>query len=260
MSTIHAAAHVNPDASLGEDVCVGPGAVIGPSVRLGDGCEVGAHVVIEGLVEVGPGCRIFPSAVIGTEGQYTNLDGPGGSVVIGARTVVREMATIHRSIKEGGVTKVGEECYLMALSHVAHDCILSDRVILTNSVSLSGHVEVGWGAFITGLVGIHQYARVGEGVLLTGPAAVRKDVPPFTNADGNPPVVRGLNAIGLRRNGVSAEIRGHLKQAYRILFEDSKTVEVALCRIEAALPLGREIQSVIDFTRSSERGIYRGGV
>lgn len=260
MNTIHPAAHVNPEASLGEDVRIGPGAVIGPAVRLGDGCEIGAHAVIEGLVEVGPGCRIFPSAVIGTEGQYTNLDGPGGSVVIGARTVVREMASIHRSIKEDGVTQIGQECYLMALSHVAHDCILGDRVILTNSVSLSGHVEVGDGAFITGLVGIHQFTQVGEGVLLTGPCAVRKDVPPFTNTDGNPPLVRGLNTVGLRRSGVSAAVRGHLKQAYRILFGEAKTVEDALSRIEAELPLGREIQSVIDFIRSSERGIYRGGV
>jgi UDP-N-acetylglucosamine acyltransferase len=260
VSTIHPAAHVDPKASIGDDVCVGPGAVIGPDVQLGDGCEIGAHVVIEGQAELGPGCRIFPSAVIGTEGQYTNLDGPGGRVVIGARTVVREMATVHRSIKEDGLTQVGESCYLMVLSHVAHDCILSDRVILTNSTSLSGHVEVGNDVFITGLVGIHQFVRIGEGVILTGPSAVRKDIPPFTNADGNPPVIRGLNTIGLRRTGVSAEVRGHLKQAYRILFDEAKIVEDALGRIEEELPLGREIQSVLDFMRSSERGIYRGGV
>ncbi|MDP7663353.1 MAG: acyl-ACP--UDP-N-acetylglucosamine O-acyltransferase [Nitrospinota bacterium] len=260
MSEIHPSTSIDSGAYVGEGVSVGPGAVIGADVRMGDGCQVGANAVIEGPAEIGPGCRIFPGAIIGTEAQYTALEGEGGRVEVGANTVVREGATINRSFKEGGVTRVGEECYLMMQAHVAHDCLLGDRVILTNSTALSGHIEIGSDAFITGFTAIHQFVRIGDGVILSGPTAVRKDVLPYTKTDGNPPEVRGLNTIGLRRMGVTAEIRCHLKRAYRILFQESKTVEEAIGKIEAELPVGREIKTVVDFLRVSERGVYRGGV
>jgi UDP-N-acetylglucosamine acyltransferase len=189
-----------------------------------------------------------------------NSEGKGGGVEIGPRTVVREMVTVHRSIHEGEMTRVGEECYLMTQSHVAHDCELGDRVILVNWVGLSGHVEVANDCFITGYVGIHQFVRIGEGVILTGPNAVRKDVPPFTLVDGNPPRVRGLNAVGLRRRGVSAEVRALLKKAYQILFQEAKTIAEGADRIEAELMLGSEIKSVVGFVRGSKRGIYQGRV
>ncbi len=260
MSEIHPSASIDSGATVGEGVCIGPGAVVGAGVLLGDGCEVGAHVVIEGPTEIGPGCRIFHGAIIGTEGQYVTLEGEGGRVEVGAKTVIREGATINRSILEGGLTRVGEGCYLMVQSHVAHDCLLGDRVILTNATALSGHIEIGNDVFITGFTAIHQFVRIGDGVILTGPTAVRKDVLPYTKTDGNPPEVRGLNSIGLRRMGVSAEVRGHLKRAYRILFQESKTVEEAIGQIESELPVGREIKTVVDFLRNSERGVCRGRV
>ncbi len=262
MSEIHPAAFVDPGAEVSEGTRIGPGAVVGPGVKLGEGCEVGAHAVLEGRIDIGSGCRIFPGAVIGTEAQFAGGGGGGGGggVEIGANTVVREMVTIHRSLEEGSATRIGENCYLMIQAHVAHDCLLGDRVILTNSTALSGHVEVGDGAFISGFVGIHQFVRIGEGAILTGPSAVRQDVLPFTNTDGNPPAVRGLNTIGLRRSGVSAEVRSHLKKAYHILFEEPKTSAEAAGRIEAEVPLGREIDSVVEFIRAAKRGFYRGGV
>ncbi|MDP6367302.1 MAG: acyl-[acyl-carrier-protein]--UDP-N-acetylglucosamine O-acyltransferase, partial [Nitrospinota bacterium] len=166
MSEIHPSTSIDSGAYVGEGVSVGPGAVIGADVRMGDGCQVGANAVIEGPAEIGPGCRIFPGAIIGTEAQYTALEGEGGRVEVGANTVVREGATINRSFKEGGVTRVGEECYLMMQAHVAHDCLLGDRVILTNSTALSGHIEIGSDAFITGFTAIHQFVRIGDGVIL----------------------------------------------------------------------------------------------
>lgn len=260
MTKTHPAAHVDSQAKIGLNVTIGPGAFVGADVELGDRCEIGANVVISGPTSIGPGCRIFPGAVIGLEGQVVNLEGDGGGIEVGPGTVVREMATVHRSIYKEQVTRVGSECYLMVQSHVAHDCQLGDRVILTNATTLGGHVEVGNDSFITGFVAIHQFVCIGEGVMLTGPSPVRKDVPPFSLVADNPPRVRGLNMVGLRRRGVSSEIRGHLKRAYRILYEEAKTAAEAADQIESELPLGREIQSVIEFIRSSKRGVYEGRV
>jgi len=257
VSDFHSSAIVDPAALIGKSVRIGPGTVVGDAVSLGDGCEIGAHVVIEGPSKIGPGCRIFHKAVIGAEGQHTGIEGVGGGIEIGAGTVIREMATVHRSIEEGGLTRIGEECYLMVQAHVAHDCILGDQVILTNATSLGGHVEIGDCTFISGFVGIHQFVRIGEGAILTGPCAVRKDVLPFTMTDGNPPRVRGLNAVGMRRIGISSKVRDNLKEIYRIIFEESKSVEEALARIKFKTLVGREVASVVEFVGSSKRGFYR---
>jgi len=260
VSEIHPAAHIDPAAVLGQGLRVGPGAVIGAEVCLADGCEVGACAVLEGPASIGAGCRIFPGAVIGAEAQIVDFAGKGGGIVIGPGTVIREMATVHRSKYEEKVTRVGERCYIMVCAHVAHDCQLGDRVILTNGIGLGGHVEMGDDCFISNFVGVHQFVRLGEGAFITGPSGVRKDVPPFTTVEGHPPRVRGLNVVGLRRRGVQPEVRGHLKRAYRILFQEAKTVAEGIERIEAELPLGREVRSVIEFLRNSERGVCQGEV
>lgn len=260
MSQIHPSAHVDPGATLAPGVRVGPGAVVGAGVKLGEECEVGPYAVLQGPVVLGPGCRVFSGAVVGTEAQVVKPQGPGGGIEIGAGTVLREMVTVHRSMYEGKKTRVGADCYIMVGAHVAHDCLLGDRVLLSNGVTLGGHVKVGDDCFVTNFIGVHQFVHIGSGVLLAGPSGVRKDVPPYTTVEGDPPRVRGLNVVGLRRRGVSAEVRGHLKRAYRILFQEAKTAEEAAARIEAELPPGREIQTVIQFIRSSERGLYHGAV
>jgi len=260
VSLIHPSAHVDPAAILAPGVRVGPGAVVGAGIQLGEDCEVSPHAVLEGPAVIGPGCRFFPGAVVGAEGQVVSLKGKGGSVEIGAGTVLREAATVHRSMTEGKVTRVGAGCYLMVGAHVAHDCQVGDRVILSNGIALGGHVEVGDDCFVTNFIGVHQFVRIGTGVIIAGPSGVRKDVPPYTTVEGQPPRVRGLNVVGLRRRGVSAEVRGHLKRAYKILFQEAATAAEAAARIEAELPGGREIQTVIQFIRSSERGLYHGAV
>ena len=260
MIEIHPTAHLDPEASVGTNVRIGPGAIIGPGVQLGDECEVGSHAILEGITIIGSGCRIFPRAIIGVEPQVVGLKERGGKVEIGPNTVIREMATIHRSMYEDGVTRVGSQCYLMAYSHVAHDCQLGDHVIFTNFINLGGHVEVGSHCFVSNFVGVHQFVRFGEGAIIAGPTAVRMDVPPFTTVEGFPPRVRGLNVVGLRRMDISPEIRADLKRAYRILFQDAKTVAEGIGRIESELTMGREIQSVIEFVQCSKRGFYRGQV
>jgi len=260
VSLIHPSAHVDPGADLAPGVRIGPGAVVGAGVRLGEECEVGAHAVLEGPAVLGPGCRLFPGVVIGTEGQVTPLTGPGGATEVGAGTVLREAVTVHRSMYAGKTTRVGAGCYLMVGSHVAHDCQLGDRVIFANGVAIGGHVKVGDDGVFSGLVAVHQFVQIGPGVMIGGPCGVRKDVPPYTTVEGDPPRVRGLNVVGLRRRRVSAEVRAHLKRAYRILFQEAKTAAEAAARIEAELPAGREIQTVVEFIRSSERGLYHGAV
>jgi len=260
VSDIHSAAIIDPEAELGRGVKVGPGALIGAGVRIGDGCEVGAYAILEGPAAIGENCRIFPRAHIGFEPQFIGLEGKGGGVEIGPRTVIREMAMIHRSIHEGEATRLGEECYIMGVAHVAHDCRLGNRVVLANYVALAGHVEIGDDSFISVYVGVHQFQRIGEGSFISAFCPIRKDVPPFTMVEGHSPSVRGLNTVGLRRRGTSGEARRDLKRAYRILFQEAKTMAEGCAQIESELSLGREIRSVLEFVRTSKRGILVGQV
>jgi UDP-N-acetylglucosamine acyltransferase len=260
VSLIHPSAHIDPGATLLPGVRVGPGAVVGAGVQLGEGCEVGPNVVLEGPAVIGTGCRFFAGSAVGAEGQVVHLEGKGGGVEIGSGTVLRETVTVHRSMHEGKTTRVGAGCYFMVGAHVAHDCQVGDRVVITNGNALGGHVVVGDDCFLSNFLGIHQFVRIGAGAIVVGPSGIRKDVPPYTMVEGDPARVRGLNLVGLRRRGVSAEVRGHLKRAYRILLQEAKTAAEAAARIEAEVPAGREIQTVIQFIRSSERGIYPGAV
>ena len=233
---------------------------MGANVILRDGCEIGPNAVIQGPAFIGEGCRIFPNAVIGLEAQVVDLPSDSGGVEIGAGTVVRETATIHRSMRLGQNTVVGGKCYIMVGAHVGHDCRVGDETILVNHCSLGGHVEIGEKCFISNFIGVHQRMRIGQGSILVGPIAVRKDVPPFVKMAGAPFRVVGLNVVGLRRRGVSAEVRADIKRTYGILFNESGTMAQKIERIEAQAPLGEEIRSVVEFVRSSENGIYQGRV
>lgn len=233
---------------------------MGPDVVLRDGCEIGANAVIQGPAVIGDGCRIFPNAVIGLEAQVVDLPLDSGGVKIGAGTVIRETATIHRSMYQGQNTIIGRKCYFMVGAHVGHDCLVGDEVIMVNHCSLGGHVEVGDRCFISNFIGAHQRMRIGEGAILVGPTAVRKDVPPFVKMAGAPFRVVGLNVVGLRRSGVSAEVRANIKRAYGILYNEPGTMAQKIERIEAQAPLGAEIRSVVEFVRNSKNGIYQGRV
>lgn len=260
MSDIAPTASIDPKAELGERLKIGPGAFVGANVTLGDGCEIGPNAVVHGPAALGEGCRIFPGAAVGLEAQVVGLGPESGGVEIGARSVIREMATVHRSMRPGRSTTMGEKCYIMVGAHVAHDCRVGDEVILTNHCSLAGHVEVGSRCFISHFVGAHQYVRIGEGSIVVGPSAVRKDAPPFVKVLGEPPRVAGLNVVGLRRSGVSAEARDGIKSAYKALFGASGEMARKIEQIEAQAPLGAEVRAVLEFVRNSERGIYQGRV
>jgi UDP-N-acetylglucosamine acyltransferase len=254
-AVVHPAAFVDPQATLGAGVSIGPNTVIGPNVVIGDGTEVGANCLIEGWTEVGCGNRIFHCAVIGSEPQDLKYGGEKAFVRIGDRNTIREFATIHRATGEGNRTAVGDDNYIMAYAHIAHDCTIGNHIVLSNGVNMAGHVTIGDHAAVSGLSVIHQFVRIGAYSYTGGGSRVAMDIVPYIKVAGNPPVVNGLNTVGLQRNGFSPESIGVLKQAYRLLFRSELNVAQAVERIRQEVPATDEIKHLLDFIESSERGI-----
>jgi UDP-N-acetylglucosamine acyltransferase len=253
---IHPTAVVHPDAELGAGVRIGPFAVLGAGVRLGDDTTVGPHAVLEGPLEVGARCQIFAGAAIGLPPQDLRwVPSTPSGVRIGEETAVREYATIHRATTPGGWTVIGRGCYLMAQSHVAHDCQVGDGVILTGFSGLTGFVQVGDRAVISGLTGIHQHVRIGTLAFLAGCSRIAQDVPPYLLVEGNPAEVRGVNIVGLRRAGVPPEVRLNLQRAYKILYRSGHGPGKALERIRAEIEPSVEVERLCEFIASSKRGI-----
>jgi UDP-N-acetylglucosamine acyltransferase len=253
---IHPTAVVDPRAELAPGVRIGPYAVVGGEARLHEGVEVGPHAVLDGRVEVGPGCRLFPGAVVGTPPQDLKFrPGTPSGVRIGAGTVVREYATIHRASVEGGWTTVGRDCYLMSSCHVAHDVRMGDGVILTGFSGLTGFVEVEDRAIISGLVGVHQFVRIGRLAYVGGCSRLSQDVPPFVLVEGNPAEARGINIVGLRRAGVPAAVRLQLQRAFKILYRSGHGPGRAVELMRQELEPSGEVNHLIEFVASSKRGI-----
>ncbi len=260
---IHPTAIVDPSAVLGENVEVGPFAVIGPRVTVGDGSRIGAHAVLESYARIGRNVRIAPLASVGAPPQDLKYRGEETWVEIGDNTIIREYVTVNRgTVQGGGVTRVGSGVLLMAYCHVAHDCRVGDRVIMANAVTLAGHVEVGTAAVIGGLTGIHQFVRIGAFSILGALSGVGLDIPPYVTAvvarirkGGS--ALFGLNHIGLKRNGFPPETIAELKKAYRILFRGAGGLREAAARVEAEVAPIPEVAHLLDFVRSSKRGVQR---
>jgi UDP-N-acetylglucosamine acyltransferase len=252
---IHPAALVDHRAQLGNGVSVGPNTLVGPDVVIGDGTTVGANCLIEGWTEIGRENRIFHCVVIGTEPQDFKYRGEKAFVRIGDRNTIREFATVHRATGEDNRTVVGDDNYIMAYAHIAHNCTIENHTVLSNGVNMAGHVTIQDHAAISGLSVIHQFVRIGAYSYTGGGSRVAMDVVPYIKLAGNPPVVNGLNTVGLERNGFSPESIAVLKQAYRLLFRSELNVAQAVERIRKDLPQTDEIRNLISFIESSERGI-----
>ena len=257
MSTIHPTAIVESGAELDAGVTVGPYALVGAQVRVGAETQIGAHVILEGRTEIGPRCQIGPQAIIGSAPQDLKYHDEPTRVVIGAECRIREFATVHRASTGGhGVTTVGPGCFLMAYTHVAHDCELGEQVIMANQASLAGHVSVGPHVIIGGMTGIHQFVRIGEYAFVGACSAVLQDIPPYVKAQGNRAKPFGLNLVGLRRHGFSSEAVHALKEAYALVFASEQNTSQALAELEAeALP--PEVRRFVDFIKRSQRGISK---
>jgi len=255
MAMIHPTAIVDPTAQLGEGVVIGAFSMIGPYVELGDNCQIQSHVVIDERTVLGEGCVVHPGAVIGGPPQDLSFKNEPTRVRVGAHSILRECVTIHRPTGEGNETVLGEHCFMMAYSHVAHNGRLGDHVIIANGSQLGGHVTVGDYAFIGGGCMIHQHVRIGQQAMLGGGSATRQDLPPFGMNDGFPSQIRGVNTVGMRRRGFTSEERMRIKKAYFYLWYSGLNQANALERIRAELMPDPHIEHLVDFVASSKRGI-----
>ncbi|WP_198372893.1 acyl-ACP--UDP-N-acetylglucosamine O-acyltransferase [Roseomonas rosulenta] len=254
MAEIHPTAAVAPGAVIGEGCRIGPGCVIGPDVVLEQDVELIAHVVVDGHTRIGRGVRVFPFATIGMAPQDLKYRNEPTRCEIGAGTLVREGATVHRaSVGGGGVTIVGANCMLMATAHVAHDCVLGDGVILANNVMLGGHVQVGPGAFIGGGAAVHQTVRIGRLAMVSGMAGVTNDIPPFGYVFGLPARLVGFNRIGLLRRGATRDQLRTLRAVHTMLFKDPGEFAAKLDQAAARFPEDALVQELIAFVRDPSR-------
>lgn len=249
-------AFVSADATVGEDVQIGPYSVVEPGAVIGDGCRLAARVTIKSGVRLGRENILEEGVVVGGRPQHImQIDQPG-TVTIGDRNVLRENVTVHRAMKPNGVTRVGSDCLLMVGAHVAHDCRVGDHVILTNNVMLGGHVAVGDRACLGGGVAVHQFCRVGRLAMIGGMARIAQDVPPFTMVDGDSNLLVGLNRVGLRRNGVTPETVTELKAAYRTFYRSGLSFEERLTELERQFS-SPPVEEFAQFFRDSKRGYLR---
>lgn len=255
---IHPTAIVDPSAQIGDNVTIGAFSVIKNDTVIGSGTTIASHVVIDPFVTVGPDCTIFQYASVGAAPQDLKFHGEKTYLKIGRGTVIREFATINRGTGVGGgITEVGEENYLMAYVHVAHDCKTGRRVILANGSTLAGHIVLGDFVTVGGLVAIHQFVRVGNYSYIGGKSAVVKDVPPFVIAAGDRAKLHGLNKVGLERHNFSPAALSALKKAYRIFFRIGLTTNEAVERVKAGVEQVPEVVDFVEFIKSSSRGITR---
>jgi len=252
---IHPTAVIHPKARLGAGCEIGPYCVLGEHVVLGDNCKLHSHVVLDGHTRLGQGNEVFPFASIGLKTQDLKWNGGVTRTEIGDQNTFREYVSIHSATGDGEVTRVGSHNHILAYCHVAHNCTLGDHLIMSNVATLAGHVTVEDHAVIGGLAAVHQFCRIGRRAMIGGCSKVVQDVPPFMMADGNPAATRTINKIGLDRGGISAEAQAALRTAYKILFRDGLTISNALVRIDKELPPLPEIQHLVRFVKSSERGI-----
>ena len=254
---IHPTAIVHQDAKLADDVSVGPFSIINEGAQIGASTEIASHVLIDVRTVIGENCSIHHGAVLGTLPQDLKFKGEKTHLVIGDGTTVREYATLNRGTEYRDMTVVGKNCFIMAYAHVAHDCLLGDRVILANSVNLAGHVEIGDYAIVGGVVPVHQFVKIGAHSIIGGGFRVQKDVCPYALLAGYPLKTMGLNRVGLTRRGFSEKTMEILDKAFRILFKSKLNTSQAIEKIKSELELIPEVQSVLDFIAKSERGIIK---
>jgi UDP-N-acetylglucosamine acyltransferase len=262
MSAIHASALVSPGAELDSTVSVGPYAVIGAGVRIGAGTTVAAHAVIEGPTTIGRDNRIYAHAVLGGEPQDMKYRGEPTALVIGDRNTIREFCTFSRgTAQDGGVTRVGDDNWIMAYVHLAHDVQVGSHTILANNATLAGHVHIGDWVIVGGLTGVHQFCKIGAHAMTGFQSHVSQDVPPFMMAAGHPLSVSGFNVEGLRRRGFSKERIAQVKQMHRLLYRDGLTLDAARAAIDALRGTveggDADVALLLDFLAASQRGIAR---
>jgi UDP-N-acetylglucosamine acyltransferase len=255
---IHPTAVVSPQAKISDGVTIGPFSSIGDHVAIGGDTLIDSHVVVDGNTTIGEKNKIYPFVSLGLPPQDIGYKNEDTGLIIGNENIIREFVTINRATtKQDRVTKVGSGNYIMAYSHIAHDCILGNSIIMSNAATLGGHIEIGDHAIIGGLVAIHQFVRVGAYAFIGGKSAIVKDIPPFMMASGDRAKLYGLNQIGLKRQGFSQEKINSLKKAYKIIWRDHNLFHEALEMVRNEIPPFEELDLLLEFLANSKRGILR---
>lgn len=255
---IHPQAIVDPGARIGQGVHIGAFSIIGPDVEIGDNSRIGPHVVINGPIRIGSDNRIHQFCSLGEAPQHTGYKGEPTRLEIGDRNVIREYCTMNRgTVAGGGVTRYGNDNFMMAYCHLAHDCQIGDRTIFANCASLAGHVTVGDFAILGGFTVAHQFCRFGAHCLTALGTVTFKDVPPFVTASGNPAEPHGLNVRGLRRRQFSEQQIHNLRRAYRLLYKSGLRLDEAQGELDVLARDQPEVALLAEFVRSSERGLIR---
>lgn len=258
MSLIHPTAIIEPGAKLADDVKVGAYSVIGPNVEIGEGTEIGPHVVIEGHTRIGKKNRIFQFSSLGGIPQDKKYAGEPMRLEIGDNNLIRECCTFNiGTVQDDGVTRVGNDNWIMAYVHIAHDCRVGNGIVLANSVQLAGHVEVGDFAILGAFVGAHQYCKVGAHVMVGAGSLLFQDLPPYVMVGGNPATPHGINSEGLKRRGFSSPTIMAIKRAYKTLYRSGLSLDQAVSEITAQAEEHPELRLFTDFIASSTRGLIR---
>lgn len=258
MAKIHPTAVVDPHAELASDVEIGPYVIIGANVRIDAGTTVQSHAVVDGRTTLGRGNTVFPFATVGTIPQDLKYRGEPSELIIGDNNTIREFASLNPGTVGGGmITRVGSQNLLMMYCHIAHDCIVGNRNVIANGATLGGHVVIEDHVIVGGLVGIHQFVRIGSGAILGAGSMVSKDVPPFCNATGDRATLHGLNIEGMKRRGFGQAKIDAIHKAYRIVFRSKLKTNQALDKIRKELPALPEIEQFTAFIAASERGVCR---
>ena len=256
---IHSTAVVADDAKIGDDVEIGAWSVIGSGVEIGQGCKIGSHVVIEGPTRIGRDNRVFQFCSLGAAPQDKKYADEPTRLEIGDRNTIREFCTFNRgTVQDRSVTKIGDDNWVMAYVHIAHDCLVGNNVVLANAATLAGHVDVADHAILGGFTGVHQFCRIGEHSFLGMHTAISRDVPPYVMVAGQPASPRGINSEGLRRRGFGPDEISTLKNAYRLVYRSGKKRAEAVEELAALAAEGQdELNVLVEFLRTAGRGILR---
>lgn len=255
---IHRTAQIDPKASLGENVSVGPWSIIGPDVEVGDGSEIGPHVILKGPTCIGRKNKIYQFSSIGEDCQDKKYNGEPTRLVIGDNNVIREACTIHRgTVQDQGVTRIGNDNLLMVNVHIAHDVVVGNHCIIANNAAIAGHVHIGNYAVLGGFAGVHQFCHIGAHSMSGVGSVIVKDVPAFVTVSGNTATSHGINIEGLRRRNFSKETIAALQKAYKIVFRQGLTVKDAISKVQELDYQCQELDIFIDSIANSTRGVVR---
>ncbi len=257
---IHQLAIVDPGAIIGKDVTIDAFAIVENNVIIGDGTHIYNHAVIHSGARIGKNCRIFPHATIAGIPQDLKFKGEETTAEIGDNTTIRECATVNRGTFSKGKTIVGSNCLLMAYTHIAHDCVLHDYIIVGNAVQLAGEVEIDDWSIVSGGALIHQFTHIGMHAMIQGGSRLGKDIPPYITAGREPVSYAGINVVGLRRRGYSNEQIGNIQEMYRIIYQSGLNNTEAVKFLEKSFPESEEKENIVNFLKNSQRGIVRGNM